>query len=288
VHNAGKDSAGPVRDDAEACGIIGTFMHQASPQSTKVQVIDRATEVLLVLSRHPDGMTLTELTKETGLHKATAQRFLRSLEQNGLAEKQHSGKYWGLGPVIFEMAARAERRQDVREIARPIMREICDATGLTVQLAVLGGGEVVYVEKVEPPDLVIRINSQVGARRPVHCTALGKVLCAELDWDTVAQILASRGMPPFTSHTITTPDALKRELGKVRNQGFACDNHEYNDLVICVAAPVRNAAAVVAGLSISRPGVSSEHKVTDQMIATAVDGASRISRKLGWNADDHK
>lgn len=259
-------------------------MTQANSQASKVQVIDRASEVLSVLSRHPDGMTLTELTRETGLHKATVLRFLTSLQQNGLAEKQASGKHWALGPAIFEMASRAGRRHDLREIARPIMQAICDETGQTVQLAVLGGNEISYVEKVEPADLVVKINSQVGSRRPVHCTALGKAICAHLDRDTVRAILDAHGMEARTARTITSPEAFERELQTVREQGHAMDDREYNDLVTCAAAPVRNAAGiVVAGLSISIPGISSEADRQAEIVEAVKEGASQVSRRLGWD-----
>lgn len=259
-------------------------MTQANSQTNKVQVIDRASEVLTVLSRHPDGMTLTELARETGLHKATVLRFLTSLQQNGLAEKQASGKHWALGPAIFEMASRAGRRHDLREIARPIMQAICDETGQTVQLAVLGGNEISYVEKVEPADLVVKINSQVGSRRPVHCTALGKAICAHLDWDTARAILDAHGMEARTARTITSPEAFKRELQTVREQGHAMDDREYNDLVTCAAAPVWNAAGiVVAGLSISIPGIASEPEQHAAVVESVKKGAAQVSLKLGWD-----
>ncbi|MBW3096631.1 IclR family transcriptional regulator [Pseudohoeflea coraliihabitans] len=249
--------------------------------ASKVQVIDRATEVLTVLSHHPDGLTLTELTEKTGLHKATALRFLKSLEQNGLTEKVGAGKHWGLGPALFDMASRAGRRADLREVARPIMQDISDRLGHTVQLAILGGQEIVYVEKVEPPDLPLKINTQVGSRRPVHCTALGKAICAELDWTVVAAILSAQGMPVHTAQTITQPEAFRRELENVRQAGHAIDDREYNALVFCVAAAVRDARSVIAGLSISVPGLSGEVADQDAIVAAVKAGARQISERLG-------
>jgi DNA-binding IclR family transcriptional regulator len=95
----------------------------------------------------------------------------------------------------------------------------------------------------------------------------------------VSQILDSRDTQSFTARSITEPDALRVELGKLRGQGFACDNREYNDIAICVAAPARNTSGVVAGLSISYPGVSSRHEVTHQMIAAVVNGAAQYFQK---------
>lgn len=261
-------------------------MKQPSNPSQKVQVIDRAAEVLAVLSHHPDGLTLTELTQATGLHKATALRFLKSLEQNGFAEKEGSGKFWGLGPAIFEMASRASRRNDLRELARPVMEAISAELGETVQLAILVGNEIVYVEKIEPENLALKINTQIGSRRPIHCTALGKVICADMDWSRVRAMLDSAGMAAQTPQTITDPERFGEELRKVRESGYAVDDREYNNLVACAAAPVRNASGIVAGLSVSSLGIAADSARFAALVDAIKAGAERLSEKLGYKRHD--
>lgn len=258
-----------------------------SHESSRVQVIDRAVELLNALSRHPDGVTLTELSQHTGLHKATVLRFLKSLESNGLVEQERTGKIWTLGAGLFEIASRGRRGNDLREIARPIMERTCRDTGETVQLAILSGCDVIYVEKVEPDNLDLRINTQIGSRRPIHCTALGKVLVAELPWSKVEWILKQSGMPAKTPQTIRDPKIFRSELDKVRQSGFSVDDHEFNELVICTAAPLRNASGgIVAGLSISTFGNDSASQRFAEMIKAVSDAAEQISGKLGYRKAD--
>lgn len=247
------------------------------------RVIERAMRLLRCLSRHPDGLTLTELSRESGLHKATVSRFLRALDQGRFATA--NGKTWKLGPAFFEIGARAIGRTDLREVARPFMEAACHAVGETVQLAILADDGVVYIEKVEPADQPLKINTQIGSRRPVHCTALGKIMAAHRDWSEVETILGRTGMQRMTGRSIVDPTHFKAELERVRRQGHAVDDHEYNELVVCAAAPVRNASGdVVAGLSVSTFGIAAESARFRALIEAAVRVADEISGALGWRA----
>ncbi len=248
----------------------------------RFRVIDRVVDVLSCLSHHPDGQTLTEISRDTGLHKATALRFLKALERRGIAVQGRSGKSWMLGAAFFEMAARAGRRNDLREVSRPIMEDLSRQVNETVQLAILADTDIVYIEKVERADAALKINTEVGSRRPVHCTALGKLLAAYQPPDVVETLLSEAGMAPFTKQTLTTKNAFERELEKIRSAGFSVDDREYNELVVCTAAPVRDATGdVVAGLSISTFGIAADSDRFRELIAAARAGAERLSRRLG-------
>ncbi len=257
----------------------------AEKGSSKVQVIDRTVELLDTLSRNPDGVTLTELSLKTRLHKATVLRFLKSLEHNGLVEQERAGKIWTLGTGLYEIASRGNRGSDLREIARPIMERTCREIGETVQLAVLGNDEVIYVEKVEPDNLELRINTQIGSRRPIHSTALGKVLVAEMPWSEVERILEDSGMPAKTDRTIADAESYRLELENVRRAGYAIDDREFNELVICAAVPLRTASGrVTASLSISSFGIEANSPRFRQIVDAARDAGDLISAKLGFRA----
>jgi DNA-binding IclR family transcriptional regulator len=248
------------------------------------RAITRTMNLLRCLSHHPQGLTLTELSNEAGLHKATVSRFLKALEHDRFVTA--NGKTWKLGSSFFEIGTRAIGHTDLREMARPFMESACHEIGATVQLASLVDDGVVYVEKVEPLDLPLKINTQIGSRRPLHCTALGKVLAASRDWPEVEAILARTGMRQMTARSITDPMTLKAELERVREQGYAVDDHEYNELVACVAAPVRNASGnVIAGLSISTFGIEVDSPRFRMLVETSVSVAGAISAAFGWRAD---
>ena len=249
------------------------------------RVIERAMSVLKCLSRHPAGLTLTELSREVDLNKATTLRFLKALGHGAFVAPASAGKAWKVGPAFFEIGARAADQTDIRDVARPIMEEASRACGETVQLAILEDDGVTYVEKVEPADQPLKINSQIGSRRPIHCTGLGKVLATYRDWSEIERILDKAGMSRFTAQTITSPKEFHAELARIRSQGYAVDDREYNQLVVCTATPVRDATGhVVAGLSISTFGVPIQSQHFRRLIRICKEIAAKVSAGLGWAA----
>lgn len=251
-----------------------------------MRVVDRTMLILKSLSQHSDGITLTELSRAVGLHKATVLRFLKTLQRGGFAASAASGKGWRIGPALLDIRTRLVGRQDVREVSRPVMEDVARSTGETVQLAMLADESVVYIEKVEPPDLALRINTQVGTRRPIHCTALGKLLGAYGEPVDITQRLRAAGLTRYTPQTITSLPALEEELALIREQGYAIDDREFNELVVCVAAPVRDVAGrVTTGLSISTFGISVKSARFRELTRQVAENADRISRALGWRPE---
>ncbi|MBI3743432.1 MAG: IclR family transcriptional regulator [Chloroflexi bacterium] len=244
--------------------------------------MERAMRVLKCLSQHTAGLTLSEISREVDLHKATALRLLKTLEQGGFATTGN-GKAWRLGSAFLDIRTRAIGQHDIRDVARPLMDEAAQRARVTVHLAILVDGAVVYIEKSEPrDDLPLRINTQVGTRRPMHCTALGKLMAAFQDPRQVEHILEAAGTPRFTPQTITSLSVLRRELARIRRDGYAVDDREMNELVVCAAAPVRDAAgSVVAAVSISTFGTAVQSPRFRALIQDVTALADRISAALG-------
>lgn len=248
-----------------------------------VRVLERAMRVLKCLADQPEDATLTEISRDVGLHKSTVLRFLKTLEQGGFVAPSGNGKGWCLGPTFVDFGMRALGRQDLRTVARPFMEEACRQSGETVQLAILDGDGIVYIEKIEPPDIPLRINTQIGTRRPVHCTALGKLMLAYRERRDVDRVVQA-GMPRFTPRTITSASELLEALARIRQRGYAVDDHEFNELVCCTAAPIRDGGGrVVAGVSVSTFAIAVDSARFGQLIEAAVATAERISLALGWH-----
>jgi len=248
-----------------------------------VRVLDRAMRILKHLAQQPGGLNLTKLSSEIDLHKATVLRFLRTMEQGGFVASGSDGKSWRLGPAFLDINMRMLVRHDIREIARPEMEALSARTGQTVQLALLSEGAVVYIGKVEPAELPLKINTQIGTRRPIHCTSLGKVMAAFGDQTEMERAVRASGMQRFTSQTITSLPQLREEFSGIRARGYAIDDREYNDLVACVAAPIRDASGdVIAALSVSTFVMSVGSASFRRLIPSSVDAAKRISAMVGW------
>jgi DNA-binding IclR family transcriptional regulator len=169
---------------------------------------------------------------------------------------------------------------DIREKAKPVLKKLARELEVNAHLAVLYEDEVLYLDREEAAPSVV-IPSVIGRRVPPHCTALGKILLA-YDYEALERILAKGSLPALTPNTITNPEVLKRELERVRSQGYAMDWEEFHEGTICVAAPVRNyRGRVVAAISVSLPKTRLTHDPLDRFVQAVTVAAHEVSRFLG-------
>lgn len=245
-----------------------------------VQAVERAILLLEALAERDAG--ISELARETGLHKATVHRLIRTLADAGLVQPTPDGTRYRLGLRLAEFGGKVLARLDLREVALPYLRELRDRTRLTVHMAVLDRTDVVYIEKLDSP-ANLRMASHVGSRNPLYCTALGKALLAAMPEDRADALLDGVPMVPRTPTTITDREALRRELAETRRRGYAIDNEENEEGIRCVGAAVfGHGGQPVAAISASGPLFS----VADDDIAPLGEAvrhaAAAISRAMGW------
>ena len=173
------------------------------------------------------------------------------------------------------------RNMDVVAEAKPYLRMLMEKTGETVHLGILDHASVLYINKIETRQ-AIRMNSNIGGRAPVHCTALGKAILAFQDTATIDDVIA-RGLLPLTSKTITDPKLLKQELATVRARNYAIDDEEIEIGLRGLAAPIRNhTSQVVAALSIAGPVQRMTKKIVASYVPDVVAAAEAISQRLGF------
>ncbi len=217
------------------------------------QSLARALQILGELGEH--NATLDELAETVGVHKTTVLRLLRTLEAERFVRRDGRHRY-SLGSRLFELGSTSLERRHVRDVALPHLHRLGDVTGgQAVHMAAFENTGAVYIAKVETTSAV-RMYSRVGLPAPLHATAVGKVLAADLSEPALEHALAATTFTPFTKRTITEPEAYKQELETVRAQGWAADRAEHEDFINCIAAPVRDGAGgVIAAVSISVPEV---------------------------------
>ena len=141
-----------------------------------IQVIDRMSGLLDAVARYPEPVSLKILAAETGLHSSTAYRILDSMEANGFIERDAGGKYQ-LGRKLLRLGSRVHATSDLRQLALPVMQQLRDALGETINLTLREGDEVVYVEKATP-NRMMHVQQLIGSRAPLHVTAVGKLMLA--------------------------------------------------------------------------------------------------------------
>lgn len=254
------------------------------PESA-VQSVDRALVILEILANSRRSLSVTEIGREVGLHKSTVYRLLSTMARRGYVEQDPETQRYKLGLKVLEVSNKLLGTLQVRTEAMPFLRELAEACGEAVHLAVLNDGEVVYVEKVEGAG-AFPMYSQIGRRAPVHCTAVGKAILAHLPEEEVRAIVAARGLTPRTDKTVSDIETLFAHLVQVRSLGYAVDQEEHEAGVACVAAPVFDyrgrviAAVSVSGTSARVVGPEGENLA---VIARRVKEAGEaISRRLGY------
>lgn len=204
------------------------------------RAVDRALEVIAYLGAHPGGVSLHDLAAATGTPKPTLHRILRSMRDRGFAAQPEPGGDYFLGAAAVEAAFRFHAGLDLRRILRPLLVQVQRSAGQTVHLATLEGAEVVYLDKLDA-DLGIRLSSVVGGRNPAHVTGVGKaLLAAQLpDAGAVAAWVDRYGpLVRRTPSSRTTAADLDRELEQTRARGYAVDDEESEEGLLCVAAVV--------------------------------------------------
>lgn len=245
---------------------------------SSIQVIDRMMSLLDVLAYHMQPISLKQLAQTTNLHPSSAHRILNVMVGKGLVDKVEGGNY-RLGLKLLELGNLVRSRLDIRREALPFMQTLHHAIGETVNLSLRHGDEVVYVERTVGAQAMMRVVQLVGARAPLHITAVGKIFLADAGDDQALEYAQRTGLPAYTEHTITHTKALCDELAKIRKAGYAFDHEEAEKGVACIGAGIRDAEGrLIAGLSISAP-VDRHDKSWPKQVKETADA---ISRALGY------
>ncbi len=247
-----------------------------------VQSVERAITILKSFSLEKPERGVNELSRELNLHKSTVSRLMQTLEQGGLLSRNPETERYRLGVDLIGLAAQVVNHRDVREVARPLLRQMAEACQETVNLSVLDAGQVINLDQFVPHERQIKNVGRVGRRMCTHCTAAGKVLLAGLPDEEIPQFLRD-DLERFTPHTITDPDEFRRELTHVREQGYAVSQEELEEGLNVVAAPVRDhTGQVVASISIAGPAFRITPGRFPEVAASVMTAAAQISEQLGY------
>jgi IclR family acetate operon transcriptional repressor len=260
-------------------------MTQPDGESSRytVQVLAKALDLLDLLARQ-GAMNLTQLCQELGQPKSSVFRYLVTLEEHGYVQRSHTGDTYSLGLKLLELGQAVTSQFTVHEVALPFMRSLIEQFGETVNLAILEGGRVVYLEILEGTHS-IRMAARPGQRDFAHSTGIGKAILAYSDPSEAENVVKRHGLPTRTPATLTTLEGLRAELVTVRERGYAIDNIENELGVRCVAVPIFNHQSnPIAAISVSGPA-DRIFGAKVELIGEALMSATRmISQRLGHRA----
>lgn len=246
-----------------------------------VQSLDRALAILDLFRQERKPLGITEIAERLGVHKSSVHRMLATLQLRGYVEREPASERYWIGPSLLELGTLYMHETSLVDESKPFLQQLVDEVGVRAHLATLYDGMVLYLKHAAPSSSM-RLDTLLGERTYVHCSALGKCLVAWKSEPDVQAIVDKLGMPAMTPRTIGSAEAFFRELRHVREQGYALDDEEASLGSRCIAAPIRNYTGdVIAAVSINGSADAIAPERADRLAAAVKRCAAAISGRLG-------
>ena len=250
-----------------------------------VPALDRSLDILEMLSSHPEGMILSELSKQLGIPKNGVFRITQTLLARGYISRDPVTMSFRLTGQMLKLALPRAGKLSLPELSRNAMTSLRDITRETVQLGVLSDMEGVIIDQVEGLE-PLRIMVDLGLRFALHNNAPGKLLLAYMPSEQQASVLDQIELTANTPRTFTTKSALTDECQRILDVGYSTDYAEADEGIHCVAAPVfeANGKNVLAALWISGPAKrlpKSKFKELGNQVRAAGDQVSLLIERMG-------
>lgn len=250
-----------------------------------INTVRKVAEILELFSAGRSEWGVREVSRELHIPKSTAHALMHSLANQRLLQRTDKGRYQ-LGWKLFELGQILLDATQIRVAARALIQDLVDRMGETAHLATLDGIQAVYIERLPRVPEGRGIAARKGERRPAYRSAVGKVLLAYSEWESIVSLLRQQGLNALTKNTITSLDELHEELRETRRRGYGYDIEETSKGVCCIAAPIFNdRSKVIAAVSLVVP--PDRFKVYESSYHGAImEVAGRISRSANrWNMD---
>ncbi|MEP9390125.1 IclR family transcriptional regulator C-terminal domain-containing protein [Mesorhizobium sp. KR9-304] len=211
--------------------------------------LEKGLQVMEILARHPDGLTLSDMALATGLTRSGSRRFLLTLVETGYATQ--SGRLFTLSPRLLTVARAWLQGATLWSHAEPVMRGVAAALNESCSAAVLSGEDVVYVARVAGRR-ILSVALNVGTRLPAWCTSMGRVLLSNLSKDELTRFLATATIEKRTAKSMTNRKQLIAEIAKVAQQDFAIVDGELEIGLCSIAVPIRDGSGrIIAAINVS-------------------------------------
>jgi IclR family acetate operon transcriptional repressor len=252
-------------------------LRTGKPATRHLAAVERTTAILDALGQTSDAGT-NELARTTGINPSSVSRILATLVASGYVEHLPASGRYRIGPRLYQLAHAALGRLDIRQLARPRLAELVDATGETATLSLPAEHDAVTVDYVPGRASVISV-ARLGRPSLLHCTAVGKVMLAFGPHGVAALVLP---LPRFTPATVTRVDRLSAQIAAVRERGYASAIGERESDLAAVAAPVLDREGGLAAiLGLQGPAARVTAARLDEIAQPLVAAAQSLARGLG-------
>ncbi|MBA3519625.1 MAG: IclR family transcriptional regulator [Rhizobiales bacterium] len=260
---------------------------QERPELNGSRSAHRVVAILDLLLRRDEPTGVAEIASALSIPRSTAYNIVNVLSEARYLEPSGPGGKLFLGPKLFELGMAYGSKIDLLKEGAPIVRELRDATGETVQLSILDADMLLVVMK-EEGSRPVRIISRVGSRVPVNWAAGGRLVISDLADNDLRRLLRNTVRPSPTGKASTDVELLFQQVRAFRQRGHSIEIGETNEHAGCVAAPVLDAAdRCIAAISIAAPEQRLKSVNRKRLVTAVCDAARRLSHRLGAGLNDH-
>ena len=254
-----------------------------SEERYKIEIVDVALHVIDFLhasGREPQGAS--DIARGLGISRSRAFRILKTLEGRGYVESVSQTDGYQLGIKFVEIGEQIRNRLDIRMLAKPILENLAQETGDSINLVVIHGKSAVILDTYRGHHR-LQIEDQIGMTIPFHVGACPKILLAYLPEKERENLIHELTLDRYTAETITDRDELRRVLKKVRIQGYAVDEGDFELGVCSIGAPIRDHnGRVFAGISVTTPMARYDPSRRDELIKVVLEASRQVSALSGW------
>jgi IclR family pca regulon transcriptional regulator len=242
--------------------------------STYVQSLARGLAVIRAFGAATPRLSLSDVARATDLTRASARRFLLTLESEGYVRLRDG--LFELTPRVLELGFSYLSAQSLPEVAQPHLEALSHATGESSSASILDGHDIVYIARV-PTRRIMSVGITIGTRFEATATSMGRVLLAALDPVELDTYFEGYVPTRFTSRTVVDEAALRAEISRVREQGWSLVDGELENGLRALAAPVTRGGRVVAAINLA---LTTGDDDPAALLAPLMDAAAAISADL--------
>lgn len=244
-------------------------------------VVAKALDILDLLAASGSPLPLTDIALSLQYPVSTTHRLLASLASRGYVTQGHHDQLYHLGWKVVVLANSLGSLGQLPSILRPHLKALLNTVSEAVNLSVLSGMSITYLDSLSPPQR-ISLQAPPGMTVPAYASGMGKVQLAYLPSSEAMGLLGEGPLEAFTPTTITSPGELRAEFDRIRQRGYAMDLGEYSTDLRCIAAPVTDGAGkVVAAVSITLSAGRAEAGWENKHITPLLDACRSMSLELG-------
>jgi DNA-binding IclR family transcriptional regulator len=258
-------------------------MQRSQKKDVYNRSLERALQILNAFSQDRQVLTCVQLSEILDLSRATVLRLCSTLVKYGYLKQDGELRRYSLGMRMFEQGSVVLYSMSIRKVASPHVEELSRETRKTVFLAVLDEDELVYIDKREDANSLIRFTSRIATRHPPCWGLCGPLLMAYLPESEIERLLRKHPLKRYTSKSIINNEDFMAWLRKIRKEGIVIDVEKYIDGITGVAAPVRDyKGRVVAALGVAMLSSAANDKCLQHMLKSVSKSARAISQDLGY------